>query len=241
MQQNEIKKIQQIICHIGISTYFCNGYRIYCRFIFLNNVTQDFDMKKYILFFLIGYIVLYAVVWLHEVGHALWYRKYNLKKDWWRVQVKPYIFFSTPGGVDAEKWENLKPIQYVLIAYGGLMANALLAIISAIFILIVGKTNEFLSIALWLFITLHIGEIVSYLFVGSIFLVSDMELVNQHMPKLRIPNLFFGAILTVAYFYLLKLVPETFRTFVVIWNAVTILSMCGGRMIFTSLVMRRSK
>ena len=46
---------------------------------------------KYIVFFIIGYLVLYAVVWLHEVGHALWYRKFNLKNDWWNVQVKPYI------------------------------------------------------------------------------------------------------------------------------------------------------
>ena len=196
---------------------------------------------KYILYFLIGYMVLYAVVWLHEVGHALWYRKYNLKKDWWRVQVKPYIFFSTPGGVDAEVWEKLKPIQYVLSAYGGLMANALFAMISAGIILIIGETNEFLCIGLWLFMTLHIGEIVSYLFVGSIFLVSDMELVNQYMPKLRIPNLLFGAILTVAYIYLLTLVPEGFRVFVVIWNIVTILSMCAGRIIFTAMAKRRTQ
>ncbi|SFC29876.1 hypothetical protein [Butyrivibrio sp. YAB3001] len=196
---------------------------------------------KYILYFLIGYIVLYAVVWLHEVGHALWYRKYNLKNDWWRVQVKPYIFFSTPGGVDAEVWENLKPIQYVLSAYGGLMANALFAIISAGIIRIVGEANEFFCIALWLFMTLHIGEIVSYLFVGPIFLVSDMELVNQHMPKLRIPNLLFGSILTVAYVYMLTLVPEEFRVFVVIWNIVTILSMCAGRMIFTAIAKRRTQ
>ena len=196
---------------------------------------------KYILYFLIGYIVLYAVVWLHEVGHALWYHKYNLKKDWWRVQVKPYIFFSTPGEVDAEVWEKLKPIQYVLSAYGGLMVNALFAMISAGIILIVSEANEFFCIGLWLFMTLHIGEIVSYLFVGSIYLVSDMELVNQHMPKLRIPNLLFGAMLTVAYIYLLTLVPEAFHVFVVIWNIVTILSMCAGRIIFTAMAKRRTQ
>ena len=89
--------------------------------------------------------------------------------------------------------------------------------------------------------TLHIGEIVSYLFVGSIFLVSEMELVNQYMPKLRIPNLLFGAILTVAYVYMLTLVPEEFRVFVVIWNIVTILSMCAGRMIFTAIAKRRTQ
>ena len=196
---------------------------------------------KYVLYFVIGYLVLYAVVWLHEVGHALWYRKYNLKNDWWNVQVKPYIFFSTPGGVNIELWERLKPAQRVLSAYGGLMANSVFAIISGGLIWAIGEVNEFLWIALWLFLTLHIGEIVSYLFVGSIFLVSDMEIVNQNMPKLRIINLILGAALAVGYVYLLMIVPEEFRVFVVIWNIVTVLSMCVGRIIFTAIAKRKKR
>ena len=194
---------------------------------------------KYVLYFVIGYIVLYAVVWLHEVGHALWYRKFNLKKDWWNVQVKPYIFFSTPGGVDAEVYEKLKPVQHVLSAYGGLMANSVFAIITGVVIFAIGDRNEFLRLALWLFMTLHIGEIVSYLFVGSIILVSDMKIVDQHMPKLRIPNLIIGAGLTVLYVYLLMLVPGEFRVFVTVWNIITVLSMCVGRIIFTVLANRK--
>ena len=194
---------------------------------------------KYVLYFVIGYIVLYAVVWLHEVGHALWYRKFNLKKDWWNVQVKPYIFFSTPGGVDAEVYEKLKPVQHVLSAYGGLMANSVFAIITGVVIFAIGDRNEFLRLALWLFMTLHIGEIVSYLFVGSIILVSDMKIVDQHMPKLRIPNLIIGAGLTVLYVYLLMQVPGEFKVFVTVWNIITVLSMCVGRIIFTVLANRK--
>ena len=194
---------------------------------------------KHLLFFIIGYLVLYAVVWLHEVGHALWYRKFKLKRDWWNVQVKPYIFFSTPGGVDAEVWANLKPVQYVLCAYGGLMANIFFAIITGAAIASLGECNEFLCLALWLFMTLHIGEIVSYLFVGSVFLVSDMELVHQHMPKLRIPNLIFGAVFAAVYVYILMSVPEGFRTFVVVWNIITVLAMCAGRIIFTLAAKRK--
>lgn len=194
---------------------------------------------KYALYFVIGYVVLYAVVWLHEVGHALWYRKYNLKKDWWNVQVKPYIFFSTPGGVNFDVWQSLKPIQYVLSAYGGLMANFVFAVFSGALIIALGEGNEFLSLALWLFMTLHIGEIVSYLFAGSIFLVSDMEIVNQSMPKLRIPNLMLGALLTVFYVYLLTLVPEGLKAFVVVWNIVTVLSMCAGRIIFSAMAKKK--
>lgn len=195
---------------------------------------------KYVLYFIIGYVVLYAVVWLHEVGHALWYQKFKLRNDWWNVQVKPYIFFSTPGGVDAEVWKTLKPVQHVLSAYGGIMSNALFAIITGVVIFLVGDCNEYLRLALWLFMTLHIGEIVSYLFVGSIILVSDMKIVDQHMPELRIPNLILGAVLAVLYVYLLIHVPGEVRVFVAVWNIITVLSMCAGRIIFTLIANKRT-
>ena len=186
------------------------------------------------LVFILGYVVLYAVVWLHEVGHALWYRKYNLKKDWWNVQVKPYIFFSTPGGVCLDAWNALKPMNYVLIGYGGLMANALFAVISGIIIATNSVSNTYLLVALWLFMTLHIGEIVSYLFIGSIYLVSDMQSVAEHKPQLRIPNIIVGALITALYIYLLANSLEDYRVFIIVWNVITVISMCAGRIIFTA-------
>lgn len=196
-------------------------------------------IMKYVLFFVVGYVVLYAVVWFHEVGHSLWYRKYNLKKDWWNVQVKPYIFFSTPGAADEKVWQSLKPIQYVLIAYGGVMANAVFAVLAGVVICVIGKSNVYLLFALWLFMTLHLGEIVSYLFVGSVFLVSDMKLVNQFMPQLRVPNIIIGAVLSAVYVYLLTIVPEEIRAFVIIFNSITVVSMCVGRIISSTKAKRK--
>ncbi|WP_026493145.1 GrpB family protein [Butyrivibrio sp. XPD2002] len=84
---------------------------------------------KYVLLYVLGYVVLFSVVWLHEVGHAIWHYRFGLRNNWWKVQVKPYIFFSTPGPVDADKWEKQTPIQHVLGAYGGIMMNAIIAIL----------------------------------------------------------------------------------------------------------------
>ena len=195
---------------------------------------------KYILYFVIGYVVLYAAVWLHEVGHALWDYLFRLRKDWWRVQVKPYIFFSTPGPVDADRYYRLKPYQHVLGAYGGLMANAIFAAAAWGVISLVGDANEYLRMALWLFMTLHLGEIVSYLFIGSIYLVSDMAIVDQYAHSLRLPNIIMGADLTVLYVYLLSIVPEEFRLFVIVWNVITVLSMCIGRIVFTARAKKRN-
>ena len=125
-------------------------------------------------------------------------------------------------------------------AYGGIMSNALFAIITGVVIFLVGECNEYLRLALWLFMTLHIGEIVSYLFVGSIILVSDMKIVDQHMPELRIPNLILGAVLAVLYVYLLIHVPGEVRVFVAVWNIITVLSMCAGRIIFTLIANKRT-
>jgi len=195
---------------------------------------------KYVFLFVIAYIVLYSVVWLHEVGHALWYRVLGLKRDWWRVQVKPYIFFSTPGAIEQEKWQSLKPVQHVLSAYGGMMANALFAVISGLVIRFSGISNDYVTVALWLFMTLHIGEIVSYLLVGSIFLVSDMQIVSQSIPWLRIPSILTGAALAVLYVLLLMNAPSEYSLFIIIWNVATVVSMCLGRIIATMAVRRRN-
>lgn len=43
----------------------------------------------------VSYIALYLVIYLHEVRHALLYHRYGCKKKWYKVTVKPYMFFST--------------------------------------------------------------------------------------------------------------------------------------------------
>lgn len=189
---------------------------------------------KYVLLYVLGYVVLFSVVWLHEVGHAIWHYRFGLRNNWWKVQVKPYIFFSTPGPVDADKLEKQQPIQHVLGAYGGIMMNAICAVISGIVLTLFKADKGYVSMALWLFMTLHIGEIVSYLFVGSIYLVSDMQLVNEWMPKLRLPNILVGAIIAILYIFLLISAPHEFRLYLVIWNVITVISMCVGRIIFTA-------
>ena len=55
----------------------------------------------------IGYAALYIVIYLHEVGHAIWYCRFGCKKNWYHVTVKPYLFFSTPLPVDINQADNL--------------------------------------------------------------------------------------------------------------------------------------
>lgn len=190
---------------------------------------------------LIGYVALYVVVWLHEVGHAIAYSVYGCKKNWLKVNVKPYIFFSTPEPVDGERVQELKNKQHVIVAYGGVIINLICAMISGCYIYWMGDVNKFVELFVWMFFTLHMAEIVSYMLLGNIYLVSDMAIIAEVCPKLRILNLLFGTLLTIAYVICLQKIPDAYLVIVLVWNITTILGMCGGRIVFSILNARRVK
>jgi len=200
---------------------------------------RDYEEKrlmiKWIIYFILGYAALFSGVWLHEVGHSIWDYRFGCKDNWIHVQVKPYIFFSIPGPVDGDKYRAMGPLKRTVSAYGGIMANLFWSVISGILITAAKPDNTYLSFFLWMFLTLNLAEIVSYLLIGNIYLVSDMSIVAREYPKLRIPNFILGLILTAVYTVTLLRVPPTFQWFIIIWNILVIVSMCGGRIAFSLL------
>lgn len=190
---------------------------------------------KWIICLVLAYAALYATVWLHETGHSLWNYRFGCKDNWIHVQVKPYIFFSTPGPVDVDKYQALTPLKRTLSAYGGITANLFWSIICGTLITAVNPANVYFLFFLWMFMTLNLAEIVSYLLIGNIFLVSDMAIVANEYPGLRFPNFILGAILTAVYVVALAKIPSVFQWFVIIWNIITVVSMCGGRIVFSLL------
>lgn len=192
-------------------------------------------MIKWIIYFLLAYAALFAGVWLHEIGHSLLNYKFGCKDHWIHVQVKPYIFFSTPGPVNIDKYQALTPVKRTISAYGGIISNLFWSIISGAVIAVVKPENPYLLFFLWMFLTIHLSEIVSYLLIGSIYLVSDMEIIINEYPGLRIPNLISGLLLTAVYLFTLLHIPSSFQWFIILWNIITIVSMCGGRIVFSLL------
>lgn len=192
-------------------------------------------MGRWILYSLLAYCALYAAVWLHELGHALLNARFGCRPGWSRVQVKPYVFFSNPGPVDLDKYRALAPWQRTLAAYGGVIANLLWAGAGGALLLLLQPENGYVQLFLWMFTTLHLAEIVSYLVVGSIYLVSDMAIAVQEYPCLRLPNIAAGLAVTAVYLWALLRVPADFRVFAAVWNLLTVLSMCAGRIVFSLL------
>lgn len=183
--------------------------------------------------------MLYSVVWLHEIGHSIFYAHYGCKKNWLHVTVKPYIFFSTPAPLEMNQLYKLTKKQNTIIAYGGILANIFWSIASAAVLCLIKIENIYLLLSIWLFLTLHLVEIVSYLFIGNIYLVSDMANIAQCYPKLRFPNLVLGCILTAAYLFVLSIAPSEIFWIVLVWNAATFLCMCGGRIVYSIIHAKR--
>lgn len=188
---------------------------------------------RWIIYIALGYMALFAGVWLHEIGHSFLNFKFGCRDNWIHVQVKPYIFFSTPGPVDIDKYQALTPLKRTVAAYGGIIANLFWSMISGVLIIAVKQENIYLLFFLWMFMTLNLSEIVSYLLIGNIYLVSDMAIVANEYPRLRIPNFILGLMITAAYVWILVKIPSAFQWFVIIWNIITIVSMCGGRIVFS--------
>lgn len=190
-------------------------------------------MIRWLFYALLGYGALYAVIWLHELGHSVLDHIFGCKDNWLRVEVKPYLFYSTPGPVDGERYWALEPWKRTAAAYGGVAANLFWALAGDALLWAAGPGGEYLPLFLWLFVTLHLGEAVSYLFVGNLYLVSDMAAVAAECPKLRWPTLAVGAVLAAVYVLALWKAPAAFRGFVAVWNIFSVASMCGGRIAFS--------
>lgn len=196
---------------------------------------------KLLLSILISYGAIYLVILLHELGHSFFYWKYGCKENWLKVTVKPYLFFSTPRPVDEEKVEKLTKKQDLIILYAGILINLISALIGIVLVLNIEINIYYIRLFLEQFITLHLAEMVTYLVIGNIYLVSDMKGIAKINPKLRYVNLIIGIIFTVFYIKYLFQLPKDILGIVIAFNIFSILCMGLGRVIFTSINSRRVK
>jgi hypothetical protein len=181
---------------------------------------------------IVGYCALYAVFWLHEVGHGVVYAKYRCKKNPFQVHVPVHMFFSTPMPVDREKAKNLSRKQNFHVGIGGMAANLLFGVPVA-FILLAGDFRP--SIVYFFFYTFalfHLVEAASYMVINNLLLAGDMLAVQAYKPALRLP--FFLAGLAVAELAGIMLVesPSGWRAGYLAAVAVLTLNMCTGRYLF---------
>lgn len=185
---------------------------------------------------LIGYVVLYFVIWLHEVGHGFCYWKYGAKKNPLSVRVTPYIFFSTPLPVELEKVKQMTDKQHFCTAIAGVTVNLFFGLLSMLVIIMFGVKDHLIFLALFYFATLHFTEAISYLTINNIFLASDIKLIAQLNDKLRIPLFLVGCIALVCLVYLISIASDAWKNYLIIFNSIAVICMGIGRVVFTYIL-----
>ncbi len=188
-----------------------------------------------LIYLLIGYIALYSVIWLHEVGHGIMYTRYKCKTNPFKVHVPFYLFFSTPRPVDETKAKTLSLKQIYHVGIGGIVVNLLFGIPLSIILLLIDFQSTLLYYFLFSFALFHLVEAATYMVISNIFLSSDMILVQQYNPKLRIPFFIIGLFIIGLIIYMLNNSPESWKLGYVISIGVMTLSMSLGRVVFTRI------
>lgn len=187
------------------------------------------------------YIALYSVIWLHEVGHAIFYYKYGCKKNPLRVTVPVYLFFSTPLPVDIEKANNLSKKENLYVSLGGILINSIIGIPLYLILktnmnIIEGNYFYFLVIS---FTLLHFVEAMSYLVVNNIIVASDMVFIQKNHPILRVLLFFVGLIYTYIIYDLISFSPSNWKILLSVVSLLVIIFMGIGRVVFTIINRRK--
>ena len=188
---------------------------------------------------IISYFALYLVILFHEWGHSFFYWKYGCKDNWLKVTVKPYLFFSTPGPVNEEKADQLTDKQNLIMAYGGIVVNFIVALLGIILTSIYSINNYYIILFISQFISLHLAEAITYLVIGNIYLVSDMAVIAKINSKLRPINFILGVIVSIFYIYYLFQIPKSILGIVTIFNLVVMICMGVGRIVFTYIYSKK--
>ncbi len=200
-------------------------------------------MFRILAFFSISYAALYLVILFHELGHSLFYQIYGAKKNFLRVTVRPYLFFSTPAPVDEAAEKRLSDGQNLVISYAGIAVNLIMALCSYGVLrygvsVAGGFWNDYVLLFLYQTVTLHLAEAISYLVIGNIYLVSDMKNISELVPWLRVPNFLVGLVACVPYLLLLRHLSGNFLPAVLLFNGLTVVGMGVGRIVFSVLESR---
>lgn len=86
---------------------------------------------------------------------------------------------------------------------------------------------------------MNLVEAITYLVIGNIYLVSDMENVDRINSKLRSINFVIGLAITIFYLKYLFTLQGSILSVVIISNLLVILCMGLGRIIFTYLYSKK--
>lgn len=189
-----------------------------------------------VFYVVVGYCALYAVIWLHEVGHGIVYAKYQCKENPLNVHVPVYLFFSTPQPVNVEKAQHLSSKESFNVGMGGIALNLMFGVPLATLFLITEYHPSLFMFFFYTFALFHLVEAATYLTISNVFLASDMIAVQNYKPTYRIPFFVIGLATVAVIIMMIVNAPEDWKAGYIISSCIITLCMGLGRMIFSRRV-----
>jgi hypothetical protein len=182
---------------------------------------------------IIVYCALYSTIWLHELGHALFYYGYGCKSELFQLNVPFYFAAANPGSMDQNCCNLLSRYQHVWASMGGIIVNLLLA--SGMYFMVLRNKN-YPKIALFanFFILSNLIEAASYLTLNNIRPMGDITAVAQYFPLLRIPLGLIGAGIIFIIIRFIQIIQRPFRIGMIIFCIATVVCMFGLRFLFAA-------
>lgn len=197
---------------------------------------------KVILEIFFGYLALYSVIWLHEVGHAIVYYKFNCKRNPFNVSVPFYIFFSTPAPVDMEEIRKLNSKQRFYTSIGGILVNLIFAVPVFIYIKLSGvEIDTSIKFFIYMFTLFHLVEAMSYMVLNNIVVAGDIVSVQNYNPKWRIPIFVTGLLCIYMIIDLINILPRNLKPIIVFTIIFSSTLMGGARVVFTIINNNKKK
>jgi len=182
---------------------------------------------------IIVYCALYSTIWLHELGHALFYYGYGCKSELFQLNVPFYFAAASPGKIEQTCYNLLSSYQHVWASMGGIIVNLIL-VLGMYFILL--KNKDYPKIALFanFFILSNLIEAASYLTLNNIRPMGDITAVAQYFPLLRIPLGLIGAGIIFIIIRFIQAIQRPFRIGMIIFCIATVVCMFGLRFLFAA-------
>jgi hypothetical protein len=177
------------------------------------------------------YCALYSTIWLHELGHALFYYGYGCKTKLFQLHVPFYFAAANPGIIEQTCYNLLSSYQHVWASMGGIIVNLILA--SGMYFMLL-KCKNYPKIALFanFFILSNLIEAASYLTLCNIRPMGDITAVAQYFPLLRIPLGLIGAGLIFIIIRFIQTIQRPLRIGMIIFCIATVFCMFGLRFLF---------
>ncbi|MBL7827488.1 MAG: hypothetical protein JNJ57_12700 [Saprospiraceae bacterium] len=190
-------------------------------------------MLSKISFPLLAYAATYATIWLHELGHALVFRRFGCKPDLFDLYVPFHFGAASPAPLDAACVTSMNNFQLFLASMGGISANLLLSA-GGLWLLRHMQTGSRAAWFFSVFVLANLTEAASYLTLSNIRPLGDMIDVQNYCPAWRLPLGLLGIILVIWLIQFLKSVPPTWRIGLSIFCAIMAGCMVGMRFVFAS-------